>query len=93
MQPLLVGVAAGLPLLAPSNIAQWCGIAPTLFRPKARFLMKVQGDSMIDVGIADADLVAIHRQDDATSGQIVMSVLTDRTTGEHDVTLKRLRVA
>lgn len=47
---------------------------------------------MIDVGIADADLLAIHRQDDATSGQIVMGVLTDRTTGEHEVTLKRFRV-
>jgi repressor LexA len=57
----------------------------SLFRPRADFLLRVQGMSMRDAGILDADLLAVHKQETAETGQIVIARLED------EVTVKRLK--
>ncbi len=82
-------VAAGLPIGADIGL----DVAPEdrlwldrrLFSPSPDYLLKVQGDSMIDDGILDGDLVGVHRTADARDGQTVIA----RIDGE--VTIKRLR--
>ena len=54
--PLLGRIAAGAPLAAPEHAESWLNIEPTLFQPRADFLHRVSGDSMIDAGIQDGDL-------------------------------------
>jgi repressor LexA len=87
--PLLGRIAAGAPLTAPENAEQWLTIDPALFSPRADFLHRVQGDSMIDAGILPGDLVGIHAQSGADNGQIVAAALLDTRTGYETITLKR----
>src|SRR5690606_25159209 len=56
--PLVGRVAAGYPILAEQNIERHYRMDPALFRPKAHYLLKVQGMSMRDAGILDGDLLA-----------------------------------
>lgn len=82
-------VAAGLPIGADIGLDAspedrlW--LDRRLFSPTPDYLLKVQGDSMIDDGILDGDLVGVHRTNDARDGQTVIA----RIDGE--VTIKRLR--
>jgi repressor LexA len=83
----LVGsVAAGSPILAQENHMGRYPVNPTLFTPKADYLLKVRGMSMRDVGIMDGDWLAVHQTRHAQNGQIVVARL-----GE-EVTVKRLKV-
>ncbi|MGA7296351.1 MAG: transcriptional repressor LexA [Rhodanobacteraceae bacterium] len=85
--PVLGRVAAGVPV-GPDTLEgeaeRHVRIDPELFRPRADYLLRVQGDSMIDDGILDGDLVGVRRQPDAENGQTVVA----RIDGE--VTIKRL---
>lgn len=83
--PLIGSVAAGSPLLAMENIQARYALDAQLFSPRADFLLKVRGLSMIDAGIADGDLLVVHRTQEARDGQIVIARL-----GE-EVTVKRLK--
>ena len=83
--PLIGRVAAGSPLLAEENIQAYYRLDPALFRPRADYLLKVRGNSMVDVGILDGDLLAVHKTAEARSGQIVVARLGD------EVTVKRLK--
>jgi repressor LexA len=83
--PLVGRVAAGNPILAAENIEEHCEVDPALFHPRADYLLRVQGDSMIEAGIFDGDLLAVHRTPVAENGAIVVARL-----GE-DVTVKRLK--
>ncbi len=85
--PLVGRVAAGAPILSEGHVEARYAIDPMLFRPRADFLLRVEGDSMIDVGILDGDLIAVHRTADARDGQIVVA----RLDGE--ITVKRLQHA
>jgi len=82
-------VAAGLPIGADIGLEAapedrlW--LDRRLFSPSPDYLLKVQGDSMIDDGIIDGDLVGVHRTADARDGQTVIA----RIDGE--LTIKRLR--
>lgn len=87
--PLLGRIAAGAPLTAPEHAEHWLKIDPELFSPRADFLHRVQGDSMIDAGIHSGDLVGIHRQAEAANGQIIAACLLDTRTGYETITLKR----
>lgn len=87
--PVLGRIAAGSPLTAPENAEHWLRIDPELFSPRADFLHRVQGDSMIDAGILSGDLVGIRRQPQADNGQIIAACLLDRRTGYETITLKR----
>jgi len=69
--PLIGSVAAGSPLLAVENRLGNIRIDPALFTPRADFLLRVRGLSMIEAGILDGDLLAVHRTSEASNGQIV----------------------
>ncbi|HLU61114.1 MAG TPA: transcriptional repressor LexA [Gammaproteobacteria bacterium] len=84
--PLVGRVAAGYPILAEQNIERHYRMDPALFRPKAHYLLKVQGMSMRDAGILDGDLLAVHRTPEVRNGQIIVARLND-----DEVTVKRYR--
>jgi repressor LexA len=78
--PLYGRVAAGMPALAPGNIEEEIAVDQALFRPRADFLLRVQGESMRDAGIAHRDILAVHRTPEAVNGQIVVARLGDEAT-------------
>ena len=84
--PLVGKVAAGSPILAQENVLKHPAIDPRLFKPRADYLLEVRGMSMRDAGILDGDWIAVHKQAQAQSGQIVVARLGD------DVTVKRLKL-
>jgi len=73
--PLVGAVAAGAPILAEEHVEDHVA-APFA----ADYLLRVKGDSMINAGILDGDLVAVKQQDDARDGQIVVALLEDEAT-------------
>lgn len=83
--PVVGRVAAGAPVLAEEHIEDYCQVDPGVFHPRADYLLRVSGDSMIDIGIHDGDLLAVHRTRHAENGQIVVARLED------EVTVKRFR--
>src|SRR5438477_2681303 len=87
--PLIGRVAAGSPILAEEHVERRCQVDPALFQPRADYLLRVRGQSMRDAGILDGDLLAVHRTDDARSGQIVVARLAGR--GGDEVTVKRMK--
>lgn len=82
--PLVGRVAAGTPILATENVARELSVDTGLFSKQPDYLLEVRGMSMRDVGILDADLLAIKKTQDARSGQIIVARI-----GE-EVTVKRL---
>ena len=83
--PLIGTVAAGSPILAVENVQGRYALDAGLFNPRADYLLRVRGLSMINAGILDGDLLAIHRSAEAHNGQIVVARLED------EVTVKRFR--
>ncbi len=83
--PLIGSVAAGSPILAVENVQGRYALDANLFRPRADFLLRVKGYSMVNAGILDGDLLAVHRSSEARNGQIVVARIDD------DVTVKRFR--
>jgi repressor LexA len=84
--PLVGRVAAGSPMLALENLLGTYPVDPSLFNPRADYLLQVRGLSMKDEGILDGDWVVVHRTSQARSGQIVIARVGD------DVTIKRLKL-
>jgi len=84
--PIVGRVAAGDPILAEQHIEDYCQVDVGLFRPKADFLLRVQGLSMRDAGILDGDLLAVHKTVEGRNGQVVVARLHD------EVTVKRLQL-
>lgn len=83
--PLLGRIAAGTPILAAEHVEEVMTLPTELVGDGPVFLLEVKGDSMIEAGIHEGDLVAIHKQAEARDGEIV-AVLVD---GE-EATVKRL---
>ncbi|WP_406706134.1 transcriptional repressor LexA [Sodalis sp.] len=83
--PLIGRVAAGEPLLATLHIESHYQVDPALFKPHADFLLRVSGMSMKDIGIMDADLLAVHKTQEARNGQVIVARIDD------EVTVKRLK--
>jgi len=83
--PVIGRVAAGSPLLAVENREDDVRVDPTLFKPRPDYALRVSGDSMINAGINDGDLLVVHRTPEARSGQIVVARIND------EVTVKRLQ--
>jgi repressor LexA len=83
--PLIGRVAAGSPILAQEHIQRHLPVDPAMFSPRADYLLQVRGLSMINVGIMEGDLLAVHRCSDARDGQIVVARIED------EVTVKRLQ--
>jgi repressor LexA len=82
--PIVGRVAAGNPVLAQEHIEDYCEIPANFFKPRADFFLRVQGDSMIDIGLFDGDLLAVHSTPVANEGDIVVARIDD------EVTVKRL---
>jgi repressor LexA len=72
--PLIGEIAAGGPLLAEQNIE---GYLPMPASAKGDFLLRVKGESMIEAGILDGDLVVVQRTQDARNGEIVVALVGD----------------
>jgi len=72
--PLLGQIAAGGPLLADQNVEDELAVPETL---RGDFLLRVKGDSMIDAGILDGDIVVVRRAQDARNGDIVVALAGD----------------
>jgi repressor LexA len=83
--PVIGRVAAGFPVLAEEHILRRYDLDPNLFKPRADYLLTVRGMSMRDAGILEGDLLAVHKTENARSGQIVIARLHD------EVTVKRLK--
>lgn len=83
--PIVGRVAAGSPILAEQHIEDRASIPANFFSPAADYLLRVHGDSMIDVGIFDGDLLAVHRTPTANNGEIVVARI------DNEVTVKRLK--
>jgi repressor LexA len=84
--PILGRIAAGTPILAAEHVEDVLTLPVDLIGNDPVFLLQVKGDSMIDAGILDGDLVAIRSQKDALDGEIVAALIE----GE-EATVKRLR--
>jgi repressor LexA len=72
--PLVGQIAAGAPLLAEETVEDRLAVPEPLGR-HADFLLRVQGESMIDAGILDGDIVVVRRQQDARDGDIVVALV------------------
>lgn len=81
--PLIGRVAAGQPILAQAHIDSHYKVDPAMFHPGADFLLRVNGMSMMKIGIMDGDLLAVHKTNNVRNGQIVVARIDD------DVTVKR----
>jgi repressor LexA len=83
--PVVGRVAAGSPILAEEHVQGRYQVDPNLFTPRADYLLRVRGMSMRDAGILEGDLLAVHRTQEARTGQVVVARLSD------EVTVKRFR--
>lgn len=78
--PLVGTVAAGQPILAAENLEGTLSLPCELLPPGNCFLLRVRGDSMIEAGIHDGDLVVIRQQESAEEGDIVAAMVDEEAT-------------
>ena len=78
--PIVGRVAAGSPILAAEHIEDYCSLPNNFFNPIADYFLRVCGESMKDVGILDGDLLAVHKTEQARSGDIVVARIEDEVT-------------
>jgi repressor LexA len=84
--PLMGRIAAGVPISAIQDHTQDIPVPPDLVGSGEHFALEVRGDSMIEAGINEGDIVIVRRCDTAESGDIVVALVD-----KEDATLKRLR--
>jgi repressor LexA len=84
--PVLGRIAAGTPIAAIQEEKDRLSVPESILGSGEHFVLEVQGDSMIQAGILDGDMVVIRRGDSANSGEIVVALVKDE-----EATLKRLR--
>lgn len=85
--PIMGEIAAGTPIEAIQHVTSDVTVPGEMLHNSGRhYALKVKGDSMIDAGINDGDVVVIHEQNDADNGEIVVALVEDQ-----EATLKRLR--
>ena len=82
--PVLGAVSCGIPKFAEGNIEEYVQLPTAIFGKGSYFLLRASGDSMIEAGIDDGDLVLVRQQDHADPGQIVVALID-----EYEATLKR----
>lgn len=78
--PIVGTVTAGQPILAVENIEGYFPVPPEYLHNKETFMLKVQGESMINAGIFDGDLVLVEQQPTARNSEIVVALVEDSAT-------------
>jgi repressor LexA len=78
--PLIGRVAAGSPILALENHLGRYPVDPSMFVPRADYMLQVRGLSMRDAGILDGDWLVVHRTNQAKNGQMVVARIGDEVT-------------
>ncbi len=78
--PILGTVAAGTPILAVESIEGYFPYAGTISRDKPLFALHVKGESMIEAGILDGDLIIAEKTSFARNGEIVVALVEDEAT-------------
>lgn len=78
--PLIGRIAAGAPLLAEENVEDRITIDPSFLHGKDEFLLRVNGESMIEAHIADGDLILVRPASEARNGEIVVALIGDEAT-------------
>jgi len=84
--PVMGRIAAGTPITAIQNPTHSITLSPDFLAGGEHYALEVKGDSMIDAGILDGDVVVIRKQDTANTGDIVVALIDD-----DEATLKRFR--
>ncbi len=84
--PIIGRVAAGSPILAQENMEGSIAVDPSMFRNWGNcFALRVKGDSMVNAGIYEKDIIIVNQQKDAYDGEIVVAMIND------EATVKRLK--
>jgi len=78
--PLVGRVTAGLPILATENIEDYLVLPQSLSGRGDLFALRVQGESMIEAGIMDGDIIVLRQQENADNGDIVVAMIEDEAT-------------
>jgi len=87
--PMVGRIAAGTPVLADENVEDWLVLPSGYAGEDDHFALRVSGDSMIEAGIVDGDVVVVRRQDRADDGDIVAALFPG--PAEDEATVKRFR--
>ena len=78
--PLVGRVAAGTPILAEQNVEETLGLPTQIVGDSNSFLLTVSGESMIEAGIFDGDIVVVREQSTASNGDIVVAMIDGEAT-------------
>lgn len=78
--PVVGHVAAGQPILAEENIEEYFPLPINYAKNNDIFMLKVRGESMVNVGILDGDYVIVEQKETAKNGEIVVALLDDSAT-------------
>lgn len=78
--PLVGKVTAGMPITAIENIEDYLTLPQSLLGRDEVFCLRVQGESMIEIGILDGDIIVVRRQQDAENGEVVVAMIDDEAT-------------
>lgn len=78
--PVMGRVTAGVPILAVEDIEMYIPVSDSLKRGRELFALRVMGESMINAGILDGDIVIVHRTPVANNGDIVVAMIEDEAT-------------
>lgn len=78
--PIVGQVAAGQPILAEENIDGYFPLPPEYLHNKTTFMLRVKGESMINVGIYDGDLILVEEQPTASNNEIIVALVDDGAT-------------
>ena len=87
--PLLGRVTAGQPILAVQDIESYIPVPQEISKNRELFGLRVVGESMINAGILDGDIIIVHRTPVAENGDIVVAMVEDEASGEGSATVKR----
>lgn len=78
--PIIGTVAAGQPLLAVENITDYFPFPANLLPNKETFILRVKGDSMINMGILDGDYIIVEQTNTAQNGEVIVALVDDSAT-------------
>ena len=78
--PIVGTITAGEPILAVENIEDYFPMQPDFISSKNTFMLHVRGESMINAGILDGDMVIVQQQPTAENGDIVVAMIEDSAT-------------